>query len=144
MGLNLFAVLACAVVSMIIGAVWYGPLFGKKWMEICKIDANDLEARKKMQQEALPLYLVQFSLTFFQAYILLVFIDGLDDKYGFDVVFFAWSAFVLPTTIAASMWTAEPVRLKWARFFIQAGYYFVLFLIFGLILSTWGISEQVV
>lgn len=29
--LNLLAILACGIVSLVIGFVWYGPLFGKSW-----------------------------------------------------------------------------------------------------------------
>lgn len=31
-GLNLLAVLVGAIVLMVLGALWYGPLFGKAWM----------------------------------------------------------------------------------------------------------------
>lgn len=26
---NLFAVLVCGIVSLVVGALWYGPIFGK-------------------------------------------------------------------------------------------------------------------
>lgn len=137
MEINILAVLACAVVSMAVGSVWYGPLFGQKWMEVCKVDKTDLAARKKMQQEAMPLYLVQFVLTFFQAYVLAHFIEAWSDVSGIQAALWIWAAFVIPTTAAASMWTAEPTRMKWARFLIQSGYYLTLFILFGLILSAW-------
>ena len=41
---NYWAIVAGAVLSMVIGAIWYGPLFGKKWMEIVGVDSTDLEA----------------------------------------------------------------------------------------------------
>ncbi len=30
--INLLAVVVCAIASMVLGMLWYGPLFGKKWM----------------------------------------------------------------------------------------------------------------
>ena len=30
--LNWLAIVACVVVSLAIGALWYGPLFGKRWL----------------------------------------------------------------------------------------------------------------
>ncbi len=59
MEINYLAILVCGVLSMVIGAIWYGPLFGKKWMEICGVNADDLNARKEMQKGAAPLYAVQ-------------------------------------------------------------------------------------
>ena len=35
---NLWAVVACAVASMIIGSIWYGPLFGKAFMTATGMD----------------------------------------------------------------------------------------------------------
>jgi len=32
--INGWAVLVCGVVAMALGFVWYGPLFGKKWLEL--------------------------------------------------------------------------------------------------------------
>lgn len=58
MTINYWAVLACGVISMVAGAIWYGPLFGRKWMEIIGANPDDIEARKKMQKSAGPLYLV--------------------------------------------------------------------------------------
>jgi len=68
--INYFAVIVGAVLSMVIGAVWYGPLFGKKWMEIIGVDHADPQAVAKMQKSAGPLYGVQFALTLFQVLVL--------------------------------------------------------------------------
>lgn len=46
MNINIWAVLACAIISMPIGAIWYGPLFGKKWMEIVGMKEEDVKARE--------------------------------------------------------------------------------------------------
>jgi hypothetical protein len=43
---------------MVIGAVWYGPLFGKKWMEIIGVSTEDSEANKKMQKAYMPRYVL--------------------------------------------------------------------------------------
>ena len=54
--LNYVAVLVCAVVSMVVGAVWYGPLFGKQWMEVIGINAKDKKAREKKCRKVLGRY----------------------------------------------------------------------------------------
>ncbi|MCK7535472.1 MAG: DUF1761 domain-containing protein [Marinilabiliales bacterium] len=67
---NYWAVATGAVLSMVIGAIWYGPLFGKKWAEIIGADMSDPETKKKMQKSAAPLYFVQFVMTIFQVLVL--------------------------------------------------------------------------
>ena len=39
---NWLAVVACAVANMIIGSIWYGPLFGKLWLRSIGKTKDDL------------------------------------------------------------------------------------------------------
>lgn len=41
--INYFAVIVAAVVSFMFGAVWYGPLFGKKWQKEVGFTDEDLK-----------------------------------------------------------------------------------------------------
>ncbi len=137
--INYLAVLACAVISMIVGSIWYGPLFGKKWMQIIGADKLDEIQRKEMQKSAMPLYGVQFVLSILQAYILACYI-GIGSWIEISGVFNAlliWVAFVMPTVAGSSMWNNNPTKIKWAQFLIQAGYQLVLFIIFGFVLFMW-------
>jgi len=135
--LNYWAIAAGAVFSMILGFVWYGPLFGKKWMEIVGVDSADLEARKKMQKSAGPLYGVQFVLTLFQVYVLAHLIADTQTVGGLERALWICAAFIIPTLAGAVMWTNETSKLKWGRFLIQGGYQLVLFTVFGVLLQYW-------
>lgn len=129
--------MVCAVLSMIIGWVWYGPLFGKKWMQITGATDMDVERRKEMQKKAMPLYLVQFVLVLFQLYVLAHYIAGWQDASGVENALWIWAAFIIPTVAAGAMWNSDSSRVKWARFLIQGGYYLVLFVVFSLIFGMW-------
>lgn len=137
MSVNYWAIAAGAVLSMIIGAIWYGPLFGKKWMQIVGVNADDLEARKKMQKTAGPLYLVQFFLTLLQVFVLARLIADTQLAGRLERSLWIWAAFIIPTLAGAVMWTNEKGKLKWARFMIQGGYQLVIFIAFGLLLQYW-------
>jgi len=134
---NYWAVFTGAILSMVLGAIWYGPLFRKKWMEIVGVDSADLEARKKMQKSAGPLYGVQFLLTLFQVAVLAYLVADSQRHGGLERVLWVWAAFVIPTLAGAVMWTNETGKLKWARFLIQGGYQLVIFVVFGLLLQFW-------
>ena len=126
---------------MVLGFVWYGPMFGKMWMKINGADASDVEARKKMQKAAGPLYVVQFLMTLFQVHVLqgvISLMHAAEPDFGsLFIAVFVCFGFVITTTAGTSMWTAEKGNIKWARFLIQAGYQLVLFVIFGLVLGAW-------
>ena len=134
---NYIAIVVGAVLSMVIGAVWYGPLFGKKWLEIVGATEATLEARKKMQKEAGPLYGIQFVLTLFQVLVFAHLIADTTRVGGVERALWIWAAFVIPTLAGAVMWTNEPNKIKRARFLIQGGYQLVIFIVFGLLLEFW-------
>ncbi len=134
---NYFAIATGAVLSMVLGALWYGPLFGKKWMEIVGVNSADIEARKKMQKSAGPLYIVQFVLTLFQILVLAHLIADTTRAGGLERSLWIWAAFVIPTLAGAVMWTNEKSKMKWARFLIQGGYQLIMFIVYGLLLQFW-------
>ncbi len=136
-GVNYWAVVSGAVLSMVIGAIWYGPVFGKKWMEIQGVNPADSEAIKKMQKTAGPLYAVQFLLTLFQVLVLAHLVADTKIAGGIERSLWIWAAFVIPTLAGAVMWTNDTGKLKWTRFLIQGGYQLVIFIVFGTLLQFW-------
>lgn len=146
MTLNYGAVLVCGIVSMIVGAIWYGPLFGKTWMRIVGANATDKKAREKMQKSAGPLYFIQFILALFQILILSNFINAWNIIIGVTPVaaigtsLLVWAAFIMPTIAGSCMWNNDSRKISWSRFLIQAGYQFILFILFGLILGLWNVN----
>ena len=137
LAVNYWAVVIGAVLSMAIGALWYGPLFGKKWLEIVGATPADLETRKQMQKKAIPLYLIQFVLTLFQVFVLAHLIADTTRVGGLERSLWIWGAFVIPTLAGSVMWTNEQGKMKRARFLIQGGYQLVIFIVFGLLLQFW-------
>lgn len=134
---NYVAIGVCAVLAMAIGAVWYGPLFGKRWAMILGVNMDDPGAKEKMQREAMPLYAIQFALVLFQAFVLAHYILGWKEAGGLGNALWIWIAFVVPTLAGSAMWTNESTRKKWERFLIQAGYQLVVFAMFGSVLGFW-------
>ena len=137
LAINYWAVLVCGILAMVIGFVWYGPLFGKKWIEIVGMNYENEDKRKEMMKESRKLYVTQFILTLFQVWVLAYYIEGWKGASGLVNALWIWSAFVVPTVAGACMWTAEAPKIKWARFLIQAGYQLMVFVVFGFVLQTW-------
>lgn len=137
LSVNYFAVAAGAVISMVVGALWYGPVFGRKWMEIIGVNPESMVQRKEMQKGVGILYAVQFVLTLFQVLVLAHLIADTVRVTGLERALWIWAAFVVPTLAGSAMWTNEKGRIKWARFLIQGGYQLVMFVMYGLLLHLW-------
>lgn len=122
---------------MVSGFIWYGPLFGKTWARVVGADIHDLAKRAEMQKKAAPLYLVQFILVLFQAYVLAHFIKGWTDASGIETSLWIWAGFILPTVAGTAMWNNDSRSVAWARFGLQAGYQIICLIAFGFILGYW-------
>jgi TRAP-type C4-dicarboxylate transport system permease small subunit len=66
---NYLAILVCGLVSMVLGSLWYGPLFGKPWMAMIGIKKPDVmtPAIKKMMAKS---YSIMFIGSLLMAFIL--------------------------------------------------------------------------
>lgn len=138
MEIHYISILACGVLAMVLGALWYGPIFGKMWMKVIGATEVDPERRKELQRKMMPLYGVQFLLVLLQVYILAHFVKGWATATGVETSLWIFFGFVMPTIAAASMWNNDSANIAWARFLIQGGYQLALFICFGLILGLWA------
>ncbi|MGI9250742.1 MAG: DUF1761 domain-containing protein [Pseudohongiellaceae bacterium] len=127
--INLFAVLAAAISSFAVGGIWYGPLFGKAWMEAFNITEQDLsEGNMPM------IYGLAFLLSLVAALNLAFFFGSEVDTvsgiaYGFATGL-GWVA-----AFTGIQYLFEGRSLK--AFLINAGYSVVALTVMGGILGTW-------
>ena len=132
---NYLGLLICGVLSLVLGFIWYGPLFGKKWMEIIGVNGMDKEKMKEMQKGMWKLYATSFALALFQAHVLSYFIQMIPGLSAFHLALWLWAGLVVPVVAGASMWTNDSSITAWSRFLILAGYQLVLVEIFALVLG---------
>ncbi len=138
---NYLAVLVAAVASMIVGGIWYGPLFGKLWMQGMGWDPNHKELMDKMKKSAGPAYFQQFIGSLIMAFVLSLFVGVLNALYWgnqlgmvvFLGVFLPWLGFILPVKYGDKLWGGK--KMKYLS--IDLGYYLVLLLVMGVILALW-------
>ena len=130
---NYLAVLVAAVAATIIGALWYGPLFGKKWMKLSKIQKKDLSAMKKKAGQS---YAIMFVATLVTAFVLGQFIDWTDSLsagLGALIGFWAWLGFIATTLLGSVLWEGK----SWSLWILNSCYQLVSALIMGIILGVW-------
>jgi hypothetical protein len=137
--INYLVILACGVLSMVVGFVWYGPLFGKQWMHLIGVDPNDQAAKAQMQKGMWSTMAVQMATTLFLVWVLYIYlVAAAEDMSMMSNALWIWAGFVVPTLASTVLWTNESTKDKWTRFLIQAGYNLVMFAAFAYIIMTWG------
>jgi len=137
--INYWAVLLCAIVGIVIGSLWYGPLFGKQWMRIVGIKKPD-EITPAIKRMMIKSYTITAVTTFIMAYVLahvLYYSTSVSRMTGVDAgvqaALWSWIGFVVPATLGSVLWEDRP----WKYWFITAGYYLVTLVVMGVILSVW-------
>lgn len=112
-----FAVLAGAVASMAIGAIWFGPMFGKMWSEAMGFTPESL---KEMKSDTMAkTYGLSFVFEILTAFILLQLIGmvGTTTIYGaLELVFFIWIGLVIPIEAGKVIW----MKKSWKLFYLNS------------------------
>jgi hypothetical protein len=136
--INWLAVLACVIVSMVVGSVWFHPktFFTMWWKAIGKSENDGPGA------SSLPMGLVWGLIilcSFIQAVFMALFVNAMGSMSGGATLgsgllagFLLWLGFVAPTSLTNKLFAD---RLK--AWVLEAGNHLVVFLLFGAILGAW-------
>ncbi len=132
---NYLAVVVAAVVSFVIGMVWYSPhLFGKIWIK--GHGFNEIEIKEKHKKgmakglvgsiiAALIMgFVLAFSIKLTQA-------TGLSE--GLIVGFFLWLGLIATTALNKVLWEGKPVKL----YLVDVLHYLVVILVMSAIFVSW-------
>lgn len=128
---NYAAVVVSAVVYWLLGAVWYGFLFSKPWMELEHLT----EEQAKAMNPVLP-YIITFALNILIAFVLAqicTWRNANTAARGAAVGILLWIGFVGPVTYTSYMYEMRPMKL----FAINEFYSLVGLFLMGLILGAW-------
>lgn len=137
MGINFWSVLVAAIVTMILGFLWYSPiLFANPWMRLMGVDPNDKAKLAEMQKSAGKLYGLAFVASIVSAVVLakIIVIASVNTfPYGMKVGFAVWLGFVTTVQLTGALFGKQPGKL----YLINTGYQLVCYLAMGAILAAW-------
>jgi uncharacterized membrane protein YpjA len=137
LGVNLLAVLACAVAGMVVGFVWYSPaLFAKPWMVLMGYDPNDKAKIAELQKSAGPSYAMSMVASLLTAFVLgkIISVAGAATAFdGLKIGMVVWLGFVTTVQFTNALFSHQRNKL----YLINTGYQLVCYLAMGAILGAW-------
>lgn len=137
MGLNVWAVLVCALATMVVGFLWYSPvLFANPWMKLMGYDPNDKAKLAEMQKNAGPSYALSLIASLLSAAVLakIILISSVHSPiYGIKIALAVWLGFVTTVQFRGAVFSRQPARL----YAINTGYQLVCYVVMGAILAVW-------
>lgn len=136
--INYWAVLVAAIANMVLGSLWFGPIFGKMWVKTSGMAVEKIEEAKKKGMAGA--YALMFVASLVMAYVLahaLVFANAYFGASGVSAGlmagFWNWLGFVAPVTIGVVLWENK----SWKYWAITYFYHLVGLLLMGAILARW-------
>lgn len=129
--INHFAVIVCAILNLVLGAIWYSPmLFYKAWKKENNLSDDDLKKVNPVKTYGLTLLLaliMSYNMAFFLG-------DAKTDAaWGATAGFlagFGWAALIFTVIALFEM-------RSWKYILINGGYIVVYFTLIGFILGAW-------
>lgn len=123
-------VIIMAISGMVVGWLWYGPLFGRTWVRLMNINPDAMDKSKMGLR-----YLGAFAGTLVMAYVLANVIEGfvltsLGDALKAGCLM--WLGFIAPVTLGSVLWGGKNIKL-WIL--DNAHYIIVLVLMAGIYVS---------
>jgi hypothetical protein len=136
-GVNLWAVLVCALADMVLGFLWYSPaLFARPWMVLMGYDPNDKAKIAEMQKSAGPSYALSMVASVLSAAMLgkiIAVATVVTALYGMKIGLAVWLGFVTTVQLTNALFSRQPAKL----YAINTGYQLVCYIVMGAILGAW-------
>ena len=121
-------VVIAAIASMVVGFVWYGPLFGKTWMKLTGM--KEMGNKSDMPKT----YGITFVGSLVTAYVLSVFL-GLTNSgtltSALTLAVWVWLGFVATVALSGPLFDKKP----WNLYFLNVSYQLANFLVMAAVLS---------
>ncbi len=131
--INFWAVLSSAVSAFVLGGIWYGPLFGKRWQAL-----NGLSDEQIAGGNTAMIFGVSFLLTFVVAFALAILVGSplLQEVNLVNGIILGLEVSVL--FVATSMGINYLFALKpFSLWLVDCGYLVLMFAVMGAILGAW-------
>ncbi len=127
--INYLSVLIAAVVSFLLGGLWYNLLFGKTWERLNRVKMGVGKPRW-------ALLLANFVIALIIAWTLahtLIYAGAVTLIDGLFVTFFTWLGYFAVTTLGAFLWQGKPFR----SYLIDAGFWLINLILMSIVLVVW-------
>lgn len=131
---NFLAVFLAAIAAMVLGYLWYGPVFGKLWLKLMNPSPEKMAAMKEKGMG--KSYAINFVAALVMAYVLA---RSIAERFiatsggAISLAFWVWLGFVATVMVGTVLWDGKSWKLYW----LNALYYLVSLSVMAVILAAW-------
>ena len=135
-GINYLAVVGAAVFAVVLGMLWYGPLFGKMWMRSIGQTKESMMAMMKPGMGMPVLYILQIIGALVMSYVvahLVIALNIVGTSMALQFAFWTWLGLIATVALSSVLWECK----SWKYYCIVTGYHLVALAGITLILAYW-------
>jgi hypothetical protein len=133
---NYLAIVVAALSGFVIGGIWYGPLFGKKWLA-----ATGLTEEEVKNTNFAKVYGITFLMSLITAYVLAhaikAFAIAVPEVSGFMAGvqggFWTWLGYMFTVKVTDGLFSKTSFKVVW----IDSGYRLVWTVVMAVIIAVW-------
>jgi len=129
---NWFAFIIAIVMPMVVGSLWYGPLFGKKWMEMMNLSEEQIRENLNPVKSYGGSFIGSI-LTAYAFSLLITWLDMGTLSGGLTVGFIVWVGFALPMGWQSVAWEEKGLGL----FLLNQVYNLLVYLMMAGLIGAW-------
>ncbi len=129
--MNLVPWVLASFAGYVLGAIWYGPLFGNVWKRLVRLTPKRRETLEATLQLRYLGALANAVVMAGVVGVLLGFLGWSGWRNGMIVGFWLWLGFVAPVTFSPVLWQGQPVK----AWLLHNGYYLLTLLVMGVIMA---------
>jgi len=129
--INYLAIVVAALSGFAVGALWYGPLFGKQWMAASGVTEADIKHTNFPK-----IYGITFLMSIIAAFVLAHVVSQFEAttvRGGIESGFWMWLGFVVTVQVTDALFNRGSMKLV----SIDSGYRLVWAVVMGIILAVW-------
>ncbi len=127
-------VFVAAAANMIISMLWYGPLFGARWMK--ETGMTDADAKKAKEKGMAKEMVIAFISSIVMAYVLaqvIILAAAFTAASAVMTAVWIWLGFMATLLLSGVLWRGE----SWALYVINAGHRLVALAAMALLMFSW-------
>lgn len=137
-GFNWMAIATAVVAQTVIGFLWYGPIFGKAWMNFSNMSESDRQAMntpegRKKGMRAMLIGLIPSVITMYVLAHILYTYDSVTVMMGIQGAFWIWLGFIATYALNSVLYGKDSMKL----YLLNMGYQLVSLMAAGIIISVW-------
>ena len=137
--MHIVPIVLAVVIAQVVGFIWYGVLFGKKWEVVVGVT----EEQKKMPRGGKTMMAIHgtnllLSVVLYVALSIIIgSFDAINAVQAMWVAILVWLGVIVPMQGQMALYSNKTKHLGWSMFLINISYQLILSIIAGLLIGVW-------